>query len=1040
MLITGNDDSSITGSSRDNISYDSNYIIPNTINERMQDNTVRVDSANNPCPDDYENVIGYNRVTMDDSNPHNILKCLRSNNIDKIIISHLNINSVRNKFDHLVDLIMGNIDILLISETKIDDSFPTNQFQIKSFSLPYRLDRDCNGGGLLLYIRDDIPSRILNNFPVPNAVECFFVEINFYKIKWLICVNYNPNKSNISRHLETIGKGLDLYLPNYDNVLLFGDFNSEPSENDLLHFCELYNLKNIVKEPTCFKNYDNPSCIDLILTNKQKSFQNTTILETGLSDFHKMTCTVLKLHFKHAAPKIINYRSYKNYNAQSFNAELEFVLQENNFIDMSNDEFTKLVLETLEKHAPMKTKYIRANQSPFITKEIRKSIMKRTQLKNKYMKRKTFSNKAAYNRQRNICGYLIKKTKKQFYSNLNPAHICDNKTFWGIVKPFFTDKKCSSENIRLMENNEITKDDLNTADIFNEFFSNAVTNLNIEPIPTTILDEVEKDPILNAIKIHENHPSIIKIKEKIEIKECFSMKEVVSKDIKQHIISLRNRVANPKDAIPPKIIKENCEIFTLKLKADFNNMIANSTFPFNLKNADVTPVLKKGNKFEKINYRPVSILPAISKIFERLLFCQINDFMDSKISKYQCGFRNFFSAQHCLILMLEKWRTSVDNKGCAGSLLTDLSKAFDCLNHDLLIAKLEAYGFDYLSLNLISSYLSNRYQRVRINSSYSLWSEIITGVPQGSILGPLIFNIYLSDLFLFEMNSVIINYADDNTPLTCDKDMNSVISKLENDSKILLNWVKNNGLKANPDKFHLLTSATENSQSIRVENYDISNSKSEKLLGVIIDNKLDFTEHVSKICKTASKKLHALSRIAHYMDINQKRTIMHAFVKSQFGYCPLVWMFHNRTLNNRINKIHERALRIAYNDHDSSFDKLLEKDNSVTIHHRNIQALAIEIFKIIKGISPKFMNEIFGLKEEIKYCSRFSFKSRNIKTTKYGSETLSFLGPKIWFMLPNDIKDSVSLVDFKKKIKMWKPLDCPCRICKVYVAGVGFVS
>ena len=293
MLSTGNGVSSFTGSSRDNLISDSNYINPNTINETMQDNTVSLDPAINDWPGDYGNVIGYNLVMVDDTNPHNILKCLRSNNIDKIIISHLNINSIRNKFDHLVDLIMGNIDILLISETKIDDSFPSNQFHIKGFSLPYRLDRDCNGGGLLLYIRDDIPSRILNNFPVTNTVECFFVEINIYKIKWLICVNYNPSKSNISRHLETVGKGLDVYLPNYDNVFLIGDFNSEPSENDLLQFCELYNLKNIVKEPTCFKNHDNPSCIDLILTNKQKSFQNTTILETGLSDFHKMTCTVL---------------------------------------------------------------------------------------------------------------------------------------------------------------------------------------------------------------------------------------------------------------------------------------------------------------------------------------------------------------------------------------------------------------------------------------------------------------------------------------------------------------------------------------------------------------------------------------------------------------------------------------------------------------------------------------------------------------------------------------------------------------------------
>ena len=151
-------------------------------------------------------------------------------------------------------------------------------------------------------------------------------------------------------------------------------------------------------------------------------------------------------------------------------------------------------------------------------------------------------------------------------------------------------------------------------------------------------------------------------------------------------------------------------------------------------------------------------------------------------------------------------------------------------------------------------------------------------------------------------------------------------------------------------------------------------------------------------------------------------------------------MFHNRTLNNRINRIHERALRIVYNDYDSSFDKLLEKDNSVTIHHRNIQALAIEIFKVINGISPKFMNEIFDLKGESKYCSKFCFKSRNVKTTKYGTETLSFLGPKIWYLVPKDIKDSVALDEFKRKIKSWKPVNCPCRICKIFVAGLCFIT
>ena len=141
-----------------------------------------------------------------------------------------------------------------------------------------------------------------------------------------------------------------------------------------------------------------------------------------------------------------------------------------------------------------------------------------------------------------------------------------------------------------------------------------------------------------------------------------------------------------------------------------------------------------------------------------------------------CGFRKGYNAQHCLLVMLEKWRTSLDKKGCSGVLLTDLSKAFDCLSHDLLIAKLAAYGFDYNSIKLLYSYLTNRHQRVRLNSNYSTWSEIITGVPQGSILGPLLSNIYLSDLFLFTEDSDIANYADDNSPYACNADYISVIT------------------------------------------------------------------------------------------------------------------------------------------------------------------------------------------------------------------------------------------------------------------------
>ena len=167
---------------------------------------------------------------------------------------------------------------------------------------------------------------------------------------------------------------------------------------------------------------------------------------------------------------------------------------------------------------------------------------------------------------------------------------------------------------------------------------------------------------------------------------------------------------------------------------------------------------------------------------------------------------------------------------------------------------------------------------------------------------------------------------------------------------------------------------------------------------------------------------------------------MKSFISAQFGYCPLVWMMHSRILNNRINKIHERALRIVYKDNNPTFEELLRKDDSVSIHVRNIQALAIELFKVVSGKSPKIMEKVFSLKQTLSYCSKFPFNTRNVRTVAYGKNTRSHLGPKIWALVPTEIKESNSLVEFKRKIRKWKPEQYPCRLCETFVAGVGFVN
>ena len=895
-----------------------------------------------------------------------------------------------------------------------------------------------------IYTREDIPSKPVNfNLSsIYTDLEYLLVEINLHNKKWLIIGIYNPLKQLIGKHLNALSSVINTFSHKYDNFVIMGDFNSTPTENELQEFCELYCLKNLINEPTCYKNYNNPSCIDLILTNRPTYFQNSTTFETGISDFHKMIITVMKTRFKKHPPKIVLYRDYRNYTKSSFHQELSRAISMQNLYDVSNDKFVEITMEILDKHVPLKQKYVRANQGPFMTKELQKAIMVRSKLKNRSNKLKTESSYEEYKKQRNICTYLLRKAKRDYYSTLNPCRITDNKKFWKTVKPLFCDKSITKESITLVEKDEIIQDEKIISETFNSFFSNAVKNLKIEINSDLINDELyETDPILRAIEKYSKHPSILKINEVTENdnSNTFAFKHVTYENVYNEINLLNSSKASPKNSIPPKILKDSCDIFSQKILIDFNSSINMGIFPNNLKLADVSPTHKNSDRTDKSNYRPVSILPAPSKVFEKLLCLQMYPFVESKLSNNQCGFRKGFSAQHCLIVMIEKWRMAIDNKNSAGVLLTDLSKAFDCLIHDLLIAKLNAYGFDYTSLCLIRNYLTGRKQRVRVNANYSAWSEIIYGVPQGSIIGPVLFNIYLSDLFLFITDTDIANYADDNSPYACKNDIDSVIFKLENDSRILIEWVSNNALKANPDKFHLLLNSENNNVSINVGNYQIFNSQHEKLLGVVIDNNLKFDEHVTRLCKKASQKLHALSRVSNYMKIEQRRKIMKAFISSQFGYCPLVWMFHSRTLNNRINRIHERALRIVYKDNDLSFDQLLCKDGSVTIHDRNIHTLATEMYKIINGLAPEIMKQVLPLKESNQYCSRFPFKTQNVRTVRYGTETIYFLGPKIWSAIPDNCKNAATLKQFKTKIKQWKPI-CPCRLCKTYVAGVGFIE
>ena len=351
-------------------------------------------------------------------------------------------------------------------------------------------------------------------------------------------------------------------------------------------------------------------------------------------------------------------------------------------------------------------------------------------------------------------------------------------------------------------------------------------------------------------------------------------------------------------------------------------------------------------------------------------------------------------------------------------ILTDLSKAFDCLKHDLLIAKLNAYEFNYHALTFINSYFPGRKQRTKIGTAFSDWADIVLGTAQGSILGPFVFNIYINDIFLFTEGTEITNYADDNTPYACDTTIDLVIARLEKDLGNLLQWFKFNYFKSNQDKCHLLLNNQSSNSDAKVGGEIILNSSNVKLLGITIYSALSFDMHVIKLCKKANQKFHALARLSNYMEQDKLRLIMKAFITSQFSYCPLVRMFHSRGLNQRINKIHEKSLRLVYNDNLSPFAELLAKDNSVTIHVRNLQVLATEIYKAINKLSPTIIKNIFDLKN-ISYNLRTgpTFRTNNVKTVKYGIETLSYRGPKTWSLVQRASKVQKHYYNLNLKLK-----------------------
>ena len=592
-----------------------------------------------------------------------------------------------------------------------------------------------------------------------------------------------------------------------------------------------------------------------------------------------------------------------------------------------------------------------------------------------------------------------------------------------------TDKiKATDQNISLFHGNRVVNNPTEVCNIFNEYFIKAASNIgNEDPIR-------ENESIDDILSCYKDDDTIKRITNNSHHVGVFNFSSVTVQEVHKLLENMDKKKATGYDNIPPKILKVAAHELAFPITNLINLSVEASCFPNNLKKSELSPLFKAKDSLLSENYRPLSILPAISKVFEKVFNQQLYDYFAHILSDLLSAFRKKYGCQHVLTKLIEDSKRALDNHMHVGLLLLDLSKAFDCLPHRLLLCKLHAYGVSRDACSLLHSYLSSRFQRVKISASRSDWAQMTKGVPQGSILGPMLFNIFINDL-IYAVNDVcpLYNYADDNTLAFFHSDMEILRTKLEEGSNIALDWFDENHMQTNISKFQSIILRPKGS----ISNVTFCISKSiltpvscVKLLGVKIDDRLSFDDHISSLCLRVSHQINGLRRITKYMTIENRISIYNAFLSANFTYCNTVWHFCSNRSLFMLEKVNKKALRVVLNDYVSTYRDLLDKVSKPTLYVARLKAIAIEAYKCYVNENPQYINSMFDSVDKPYNLRGGSLAEQpKVNTTSSGLNTFTYQAAKIWNSLPSHYKEASSLFDFKQRILKWPGPDCQCGYC-----------
>uniref|UniRef100_A0A8C6LE27 Reverse transcriptase domain-containing protein n=1 Tax=Nothobranchius furzeri TaxID=105023 RepID=A0A8C6LE27_NOTFU len=930
---------------------------------------------------------------------------------DRLSIIHINSRSLFGKLQIIQDYfskLENKLSVIAITETWLKNDM-MDEVQIEGYELFFANRTYKRGGGVALFIRTDLKCKLVEDMTMieDGVMEVITVEINNNTSKNILvgCV-YRAPGACIKTFTERISE-LGDHIKN-KTLLLCGDFNinielpAGQKTNDFINSMYSLGLFPLITKPTRITAHS-ATIIDNIFTNKKDDVLRSGVLMADISD-HLPVFAVLKNKQLIKQETSLNYKRDRSFRAwEALKKDLEMQNWEEVYVRDVNTaykSFMKKLMKLYNNNCKLFKSSGKRVDQPWMTKGIRNACAKKNQLYRNFLKSQTRVTEDRYKKYKNKLIAIIRKRKKDYYGELLEKNKANTKATWGIINSVTNRNKTTSK-----VPNYFVKDNVDIYDVkeisneFNDFFVNVgrslmghdtliEDNLNtvVNNVSSIFLGKVEKEEIREIVKNCGNKRST----------DCEDLDMMTVKTIIESVIDPFTYICNLS--------------------------LSTGVFPDAMKIAKVVPLFKNGDKHNFTNYRPVSLLPQFSKILEKVFASRLDKFIEKNMILHneQYGFRTQHSTTMAIMDLTEKISEAIDNREYFISVFIDLKKAFDVIDHSRLLQKLYQYGIRGVAHQWVRSYLDNRKQYVQINGITSELRNIAYGVPQGSVLGPKLFNLYINDLVNVSDKLGSVLFADDTTLFYSGSDINEVTHVINIELIKVKNWFDVNKLTLNLKKTNfILFNDKENIDVIlEIDNMEIQRVKEIKFLGVMIDEALSWKSHIGYIKGKVAKAIAVLYSVKFLLNSEGLLLLYNALILPYLNYCVEIWGTAYRTYTQPLFVLQKRAMRIIDNTHSTAPSNPLFIKYKVIKFHDLVNWRILHImYKANKGTLPKNIQHIFEKRESIYSLKGFEIFKKPRFRTRMKEMSISVNGVKLWNCLDREWKESRTLKVFSLHIK-----------------------